>query len=106
MFGLTRRLDSVETKLDQGFQRVEQKLDHLEKRVGEKLDDFRTSLATRLDGLSGKLDAPDQDSTSGLESLRKTLESGFARCSRQSALNERIAKLERDIERLKANAQP
>ena len=99
MFGLTEKLDSLESKIDSGFHRIETRLDMLENRIERKLDETTKHLVGKLDNLANTFE---KKLTNRVESLRQTWDSGFARCSMQSALNERIARLELDIERLKA----
>jgi polyhydroxyalkanoate synthesis regulator phasin len=120
MFGLTTKLNSLESKIDCGFQQLESRLDSLENRVERnfdrvacKLDDSTRDLVEKLDEttkhLVGKLDnlsnGFEENLTNKLESLREAWNSGFARTSQQSALNERIARLELDIEQLKAHTR-
>jgi hypothetical protein len=92
MFDLTRKLDTLEKKLDCGFQRIEQKLDKFEKR-----------LVGRFDRLDDKFTSFEQNFTRNVSSLRRTIDSGFASCSQQDALVKQVAKLELEVARLKAN---
>lgn len=94
MLDLTRKIDSLENKLDRGFQRIEHKLDECEKR-----------LIGKLDALDGTFNSFEQRWSANVASVRKALVSGFASCSRRDTMIEQIAKLELDVERLKAAAQ-
>lgn len=93
MFELTRRLDTLDKKLDSGFQRIEQ-----------KLDDFEKRLLGKFDHLDVTMDSFEQHFASNVASLRATIGSGFAQCSQQGALTECVARLELEVARLKANA--
>jgi hypothetical protein len=94
MFDLTRKLDTLEKKLDSGFQRIEQKLDDFEKRLVGKFDDLDVTF-----------NAFEQHFASNVASLRRKIDGGFTSCSQQDVLVERITTLELDVARLKANAR-
>jgi hypothetical protein len=94
MFDLTRKLDSLEKKLDSGFQRIER-----------KLDDFEKRLVGKFDHLDISINAFEQSFARNVFSLRSKIGLGFTSNSKLDALAEQVARLELDVARLKANAQ-
>lgn len=91
---LTRELETLEMKLDSGFQRIE-----------HKLDDFERRLVGKFDELDVTFNAFEQNFARNVAYLRSMIGSGFTSCTRPDALVEQVARLELDVARLKANAR-
>ena len=94
MVALTGKVETLEVKVDSGFQRIDQRIDSLEKRLDQKIDYTREILEGRLDRVDESFKA-----------LSTQIDQGFAQITQERKLVDRIAGLTLDVERLKAAAK-
>jgi len=110
MIGLTKNCESLQSAIDGGFRRIEPRFDVLEKGLDERINTTRAILAQKIDFtrevLEQKIDLVanriDQKIDSRFDSLKTLIEQGFANVTREKKLDDKVASLELDVERLKA----